>query len=501
MLGTSPTVPADSTTGGYRPSTPRRLCDDERVSSEDGPELPDVRVSGFVLTGAVDDDVDTDRVAAIEEGTRRRVVLRLLPELAVEERHRLDAMLARYAQVTDDNLAAPVTLASDGDALVLPTAPHAPLDRLWAAVRTAGQAATVAVPTASALAALHRAGLAHGMVRPRAVLVDADGRPRLGDAGERAALHALAPTEVAEPTVDDDVAALHAVLGSLAEHVADPTLDDVVRQLRDAQADAATVAAVLLDRVAPEPLGEVEAAEPTRDEPVPREARAGAHDRGSRRRQWVLMGAAAVVAAGLAAVGILSADDPDEVVAASPTAARAEAERIREPENQEDAAAADAATTPGADPTPEATPQISAGTQLCGAPGPAPDEAPDLEQDWAEVVRQLYLRRSAALVTGQTFLLCDVYDPRSPGLVSDLELDAAYDGRRLRPDALVFEVEEATLLGREGALLTLVVTDRLEPYRLLDPDGDVVAELPGIDTETWQARLVPDESGREWRFA
>jgi hypothetical protein len=28
----------------------------------------------------------------------------------------------------------------------------------------------------------------------------------------------------------------------------------------------------------------------------------------------------------------------------------------------------------------------------------------------------------------------------------------------------------------------------------------VVAELPGIEPATWTARLVPDETGEEWRF-
>jgi hypothetical protein len=34
----------------------------------------------------------------------------------------------------------------------------------------------------------------------------------------------------------------------------------------------------------------------------------------------------------------------------------------------------------------------------------------------------------------------------------------------------------------------------------VDAEGRVVAELPGIERATWQARLVPDATGEQWRF-
>jgi len=140
------------------------------------------------------------------------------------------------------------------------------------------------------------------------------------------------------------------------------------------------------------------------------------------------------------------------------------------------------------------------GTELCGPPAPAPEQSPPLAESWVEVVDELYTRRSAALVTGQTSLLCQVYDPLSPGLASDLELEAAYTEQGVRPDALVFVVEDAALVSQDGVLLTVEITDRLEPYSVLDRNGQVVAGLAGIPSETWQARLVPDPTGTAWRF-
>lgn len=163
-----------------------------------------------------------------------------------------------------------------------------------------------------------------------------------------------------------------------------------------------------------------------------------------------------------------------------------------------------ASPTPSPSPTATSTAQPEpppAGVALCGAPPPAPEQAPELAQDWAAVIRELYVRRSAALVTGQTELLCEVYDPLAEGLVSDLALEAAYAEQGVRPDELAFVVESAELVEQDGALLLVEVTDRLEPYRLLNDAGEVVAELPGIPSETWRAQLVPDADGERWLFS
>lgn len=479
------------------------------------PDLPG-DIHGYVVTGVMDSSSDTDRLAAVEEGTRRRVVLRLLPALEDEERARLAAMLDDVAAVADDNLADPVRLAEQADVLVLPAAEHATLDQARSSVTTPGQVATVVVPVADAAAALHRSGLAHGAITADAVMVDRDGRPRLGHAGVRAALHDLAPGEIPAPAARDDVDAVLALLESLASTIDDPALSRLVDDLRASASDAADISRALVTAVDPEPLGDVD---PGEQDPPSSPAEIGAPPDGRRpggahlsRRTWlVVAGVVVLVAALLTTVAVLvdMARDPGD--APSTTAAATGTADATSGTGGRTAipgpADLSAIGTPPAAQTPEPTPQVTSevveppdGTQLCGAPGPAPEQAPALAEDWTAVIDELYTRRSAALVTGQASLLCDVYDPRSPGLESDLALDAAYTEQQVRPDALLFVVEQATLVEQEGALLTVEITDRLEPYRLLNEAGDVVAELPGIESATWVARLVPDATGQQWRF-
>lgn len=435
-----------------------------------------------------------DWVGAVEQSSRRRVQLVLLPDLTPDERDRVEQVLDAYAQVRDDNLAAPVSLADQADVLVVPAAEPTRTVGLQRRLRTAGQAVTVLVPVASALAALHESGLAHGDVDLDAVEIDAAGRPRLTGAGVAAALHALAPREVPEPTVDGDRSHLVSLLSSVSRDVDDLRLAELAADLDERQADAATVAATLLDAVQPTPLSGPSESPETSGAALP-----GA--RGRVRPLWLVAGVLVVAVAALA-VWLLVGRDGGPVVADSPVVPTAlpTAEVTQAP-----------SSTPGSIPGASAQPSGDAsattgeaapapGIELCGPPAPAPDMLPELVDDWTTVVDELYLRRSAALVTGQTRLLCDVYDPLSAGLASDIELDAAYEQQGVRPDALVFVVAQATLVEQQSGLLVVEVTDQLEPYRLLDADGTVVAELPGIPSETWQARLVPDASGTQWRF-
>lgn len=489
------------------------------VPSTPMPDLPaDIR--GYVVTGVMQTPSDTDRFTAVEEGTRRRVVLRLLPALSEQERRRLESVLQSVATVAEDNLAEPVTLAEQADVLVLPTAEHTTLDQARASVTTAGQVATVVVPVADAAAALHRSGTAHGAITAAAVLIDRDGRPRLGHAGVQAALHDLAPGEIPAPTARDDVDAVLALLESLATEVDDDELSGLVADLKARPPDAAEISAALIARLTPQPLGDLGSGQ---QEVLTPSAEIGADTSGRRpgpahrsRRTWLVVASVVVVVAGLVtAVALLvdAASDPN----AAPSATAATTQTGTG--TAQVAPGTDARTdvpgpvdlsaigTPPAAQTPDPSPQVTAevveppdGTLLCGAPGPAPEQAPELAEDWTTVIEELYTRRSAALVTGQASLLCDVYDPRSPGLESDLALDTAYVEQQVRPDTLLFVVEQANLVEQDGALLTIEITDRLEPYRLLNEAGDVVAELPGIESATWLARLVPDATGQQWRF-
>lgn len=471
---------------------------------------------GFVVTARREpgrfDDLGLDEISAVEEGTRQRVELLALPELSEGERAHISAALAPYEDVTSAALGRPARLAERVDALVIPAAEYVALDSLAPDMRPscAGHVATLVAPVAEGLTALHEAGLAHGGVGEGLVSIDTQGRPRLLGAGARAALHVVAPREVPQPTPAVDGDGLLAMLARLAEEVDDPGLSGVTDSLLAQGAGPREVSERLLDEIDPVPLGERDPAgaanvqaETTAGDATPSGAGSGERLTQTTWRPrwlvWAALATAGAVVAGTAAWLVQSGSD-DATTAAARTdpalpAAPALPSAAASPSGSAQATTS-AAPTPSA--TGEATPPV--GTELCGSPAPVPDEAPELAEDWTQVVDDLYLRRSAALVTGQTSLLCDVYDPLSPGLPSDLELDAAYSEQGVRPDSLVFVVEAATLVEQEGALLVLEITDSLEPYVLRGEDGRVVAELPGISSETWQARLVPDATGTQWRF-
>ncbi len=446
--------------------------------------LPEV--AGFVVTGTVQRADCPDYVSAVDVASREHVQLRLVPALDDAERSAVAGSLEPFGALTAENLDGPARLAPEADVLVVPTRSWR-LDTLPAQPHLPGQVVTVVAPVAQALAALHAAGLAHGNVRAESVSVDDEGRPRLAEAGVAAALHVLAPREVPAPTESADRDDLLSLLATQARAVDDAALSALVDDLVERGADPSSVADRLLSEVTAVALGDQTPVDAPPAEPVPA---------GRRRWPWLVLAVVlAGVAAGVAALLATSGDSPDGSAASTPSErpvpTRMSAVLMPEPTSQASGSAGAPAASPDAE---------SAGTLLCGAPGPAPESTPPLAQDWAEVVRALYVRRTAALVTGQTSLLCDVYDPRSPGLASDLELDAAYVAQGVRPDALVFVVEDATLVSEDGALLTLEITDRLEPYRLVDDTGRTVAELPGVPSESWQARLVPDATGSEWVF-
>ena len=477
------------------------------------PRRPWLDVPGFVVPpGAADETAggDLDTVPAIAEGTRRRVLLRRLPELDDSDRARMSQVLARVDALVSDDLGEPARLHPDRDVLVLAD-PARTLADDSVAPRSTGQLVTALVPVASALADLHEAGLAHGGVAEGAVEVDDDGRPRLVGAGEIAALHALVPREVPSPTVADDLAALRSMALRLAERVNDPTPAEVLTAPEHADASAREVAALLLDLAEPEPLPQADESSWAAPDSSDDQETAGRRlDHRRLDRRWLVLVAAAVAVVAGVVWWVARPDDTTGSAdrATLPQPADPVPTRTADAEPTADGGAeptADGGAEPTADgdaqPTdPEAELAAQTGLALCGAPPPAPESAPERPDDWTQVIAELYVRRSAALVTGQTSLLCEVYDPLSPGLADDIALEAAYQEQNLRPDGLDFVVESAEQVDRDGALVLVEVTDRLEPYLLLGPDGEVAAELPGIESGTWQARLVPDGTGTEWRF-
>lgn len=119
---------------------------------------------------------------------------------------------------------------------------------------TEGEAATVVIPLAEALTALHAAGLAYGPLGPADVLLTSEGMPVLA-----------APTRPFGPADDDVRALLTAVLGAMAPRTvalstgghwaAGPELRDVLEGLVSAGCRSADeVVRACLEAVRPEPI-------------------------------------------------------------------------------------------------------------------------------------------------------------------------------------------------------------------------------------------------------
>jgi hypothetical protein len=118
------------------------------------------------------------------DGPPDRVVVRVV-DLAADPRHA--ARLHRLRGVRHEHLATVrdvVALGPGACVMLMPhTAPGPTLEALRSArgPLSAGEAVTLTVPIADALAALHAAGLVHGDVSPANIVVGLDGRPVLVD--------------------------------------------------------------------------------------------------------------------------------------------------------------------------------------------------------------------------------------------------------------------------------------------------------------------------------
>lgn len=211
--------------------------------------------SAFRVAGAAGPD-GTGWLAAATDGSDRRievhVVATVLDELT-------SARVERLRHVRHDHLPAVhdvVEIGPGRTALVVEHLPGPSLAELRSqrAPLSDGEAATVAIPVASALAALHDAGLAHGGVSPATVLVRPDGRPALVD---------LRGVLAGAGTPDGDVRRLVAsVLAQVPDADVHLLAGPQAGSLRDALEELVTVGDVtaghLVDRcfavVAPEPV-------------------------------------------------------------------------------------------------------------------------------------------------------------------------------------------------------------------------------------------------------
>jgi eukaryotic-like serine/threonine-protein kinase len=155
---------------------------------------------------------------------------------------------------------------------------------------------------------------------------------------------------------------------------------------------------------------------------------------------------------------------------------------------------------PPPSPQPTAADSAQAAEEVCGGPVPAPGEAPPAVEDWTPVLQELYAQRSVAFETLDPSLLCDVYVPASTGLAADVELIRDYAEAGVRPADIAFTVLSTEIVDQTGARVSLLVTDELPPYDLIDSDREVVGEQPGLPRESWEAEMLPSADGTSWRF-
>lgn len=136
----------------------------------------------FRVAGAAGPD-GTGWLASATDGSGRRievhVVATVLDDVTAARAERLRRLRHEHLPVVHDV----VEIGPGRTALVVEHVPGPTLAELRSqrAPLSDGEAATVAIPVASALGALHDAGLAHGGVSPATVVVRPDGRPALVD--------------------------------------------------------------------------------------------------------------------------------------------------------------------------------------------------------------------------------------------------------------------------------------------------------------------------------
>jgi len=363
-----------------------------------------------------------------------------------------------------------------------------PLDALLATspTLTDGEAATIAIPVAQALAALHAVGLQHAAVGGASILLEPDGRPVLAGLGAtlrhvprpqddsaddvRALLDVLLPRLVEDDTADGQSPGLRSALAELraepgpeADRVVDrcfrvavPVPLDVDRAVRRAPvgSDAELRAAASV----PRRRARDSAAGPrpgTRPGSLPRDRARGVGP-GSR----LPVAVAGVVIAALV-VG---------VVAYGPWRST---------------------TTASAAPVASATPQVRSSAPSTSRP--APDDA----------AVHLTQQRAVLLASGATTALDQVEIPGSPAHVADSGLVGQLGGDRV--SGLEVAVTEVQVLpaadeepdeADEGETARVRLTSTTSAYRLVAADGTV---RPGGAPSTATVVLVLRWTDQGWR--
>ncbi|GCD21489.1 hypothetical protein CTKZ_30510 [Cellulomonas algicola] len=428
--------------------------------------------SAFRVVGAAGPD-GSGWLAAATDGSDRRlevhVVATVLDDLTAARVERLRHVRHDHLPVLHDV----VEIGPGRTALVVEHVAGPTLAELRSqrAPLSDGEAATVAIPVASALAALHDAGLAHGGVSPATVVVRPDGRPALVD---------LRGVLAGSGTPDGDVRRL---VASVLAQVPDADVHLLAGphdgSLRDALEDLLTSgdvsAARLVDRcfavVTPEPVRVPDAGARAALDLVRTGASAAADLRRPRRapRRAPRALVVGVVATGVVVVGGLAlgtaglrSSAGDERAAGAPPAA---------------SSAASARTAP-----PSET-EVDAQGVADGTGEPA------RTTDVAEAAAELTQLRAQHVAAGDAARLVDVEVPDGPAHRADLRLVEALAGDRV--EGLAVDVQQTSVVAggdsaggpTPGAEAAVRVTSAMSGYTRVDASGASTA-VPAASPRT-----------------
>jgi hypothetical protein len=337
-----------------------------------------------------------------------------------------------------------------------------------------GEAATVAIPVAEALDAVHDAGLAYGPPGPGDVRFLPGGRPAL-----------VAPPGWADDAGDDVPGLLRTVLAMMTPAMPPPADDEVADDEPDLRLaleellahgcrSGAEVVRACFGTVEPEPIrmpdagalaraalldppgASMDAPVPMRPQRLPRGGQSAPSRREvrrrARRRLRLRVGGGVLVALAVVVGGVLL----------RPAAGRADAGQIASP----------AAVL--------ANPVLDR-------------EAP------AAAAAALTRQRAAVVGAGDAAGLAAVDAAGGPALDADEDLLASLDGDRL--EGLSVDVQSAALVGHPGQDEALVaVTSAMSPYRRIGPSGAVA--VPGTAPRTVALTLRWGDGGwRVWSVA
>lgn len=372
-----------------------------------------------------------------------------------------------------------------------------------------GEVVTVAAPLASALAAVHAAGLVHGDVSPANVLFTADGMPLLTDLGAARAVGEQArgvegTAEYVDPTVARGAPLAPAsdvwALGALCHHLLAGTPPHDGSSADQVLASAATGGRAPLGLLAP-----------TAPRALVAVVEAALSDDRAARPSAAALATALQRAQAPAAVRLTGATPTS-----APTAAVRETHAVPRP------------ARPAELPAPRRRPSLSA-LALTGLvlvllmagllwsragglpsaralpavrlPSPTPTGsagAVEPAPDWAQVLAGLDDLRAQAFADGAPGLLTKVYARGSAAAAADGAVIAALAaaGERARVRHQVRRVEQSSYTGDRARLR---VVDVLGPQQILDAAGRLVQTRPGRGEASYDVDVARQDDG--WRIS